>query len=747
MPTLDIQLPVLEHKWIKLYNSEEEQQADILNYTECCYWVIKNPDAGPDNEATYQYSIRTTNNDNEKLGHYYTVETADQWTGLEIIWGYFGWEWNEYTWNEQVLQGGNLFLKIATQTIKTIPDGNRLYHINYFLGSQDNVTSVESFDNSNIISAMNLNGYKPTDTVRNLTLAISDWNNVENARGMFENIQLTIANNTLNLPKATDCSYIFNSVAGTTITFNWNFPLAENLSYAFYNVEGDIAPYDNNQFIQDKVTNIDYCFGADNLKQINVNISQIATATTAKGLFRARIINNNNNNIALPVCEYLDYALKECDLSQVNGINFTSNVLKSAKGLIKNSTINNLTDTFLDSLQYLTNFNLVEDFGEYLMDMNHDSTNNSVTFDISGQTGEHPNVTLVDFCSNANINLKFIGNSKCIYDNFCQGGTLTIDTDSVFTGGQSYNNMFLGTTFNSVNLPINTLENNKEYNNLYNNCVFNAASELNFGDTIVKSADILKGSILAPNFTLTNFEKLSHCDLNFSYNTVQNLFDYTISDNTSDYICSDIEEISDADTASAYIGYKYFSIDSNFNCKKIKPQTINCSPRYIYNESSSTWYSWELINNNIIEDMSDVILNFQAGISYNWQDTKILINSKSLVHPPSFSGSDSFGTIVCNLYAAEDLILLDNFSAHCEFYIYGNQFQYLKIGKNISRVISLYIDSVNIDVNTFTQSVNNVEEITRITLKQSFYNKLDSNTQTRLQDISKVLTLLQDEIK
>ena len=261
MPTLDIQLPVLEHKWIKLYNSEEEQQADILNYTECCYWVIKNPDAGPDNEATYQYSIRTTNNDNEKLGHYYTVETADQWSGLEIIWGYFGWEWNEYTWNEQVLQGGNLFLKIATQNVRTIPDGYRLQHINYLLGSQDSVTSIESFDNSNIISAMNLNGYRPTDTVRNLTLAISDWNNVENARGMFENIQLTVANNVLNLPKAVDCSYIFNSVAGTTITFDWNFPLAENLSYAFYNVNGDIAPYDNNQFIQDYVTNIDYCFG------------------------------------------------------------------------------------------------------------------------------------------------------------------------------------------------------------------------------------------------------------------------------------------------------------------------------------------------------------------------------------------------------------------------------------------------------------------------------------------------------
>ena len=34
-----ITFPTLEHKWIKLYNSSEEQQQDYEagNYTECCY--------------------------------------------------------------------------------------------------------------------------------------------------------------------------------------------------------------------------------------------------------------------------------------------------------------------------------------------------------------------------------------------------------------------------------------------------------------------------------------------------------------------------------------------------------------------------------------------------------------------------------------------------------------------------------------------------------------------------------------
>lgn len=743
MPTLDIQLPVLEHKWIKLYNSEEEQQADILNYTECCYWVIKNPDAGPDNEATYQYSIRTTNNDNEKLGHYYTVETADQWSGLEIIWGYFGWEWNEYTWNEQILQGGNLFLKITTQNVRTIPDGYRLQHINYFLGSQDSVTSIESFDNSNIISAMNLNGYRPTDTVRNLTLAISDWNNVENARGMFENIQLTIANNTLNLPKATDCSYIFNSVAGTTITFNWNFPLAENLSYAFYNVNGDIAPYDNNQFVQDHVTNIDYCFGADNLKRINTNISQIPTATTAKGLFRARIINNSSNNIALPICEYLDYALEECDLSQVGRINFTSNVLKSAKGLIKNSTINNTADTFLNSLQYLTNFNLVEDFSEYLMDMNHDSTNNSITFDISGQTGEHSNVTLVDFCSNANINLKFIGNNKCIYDDFCQGGTLTIDTNSVFTGGQSYNNMFLGTTFNSTNLPVNTFEAGKEYNNLYNECTFNQPVNIDFGTTINRSKDILTDSVFNNSSTFSNFSNLEQAVLDFGFITEQDTFNFTLSNNTTDF---ELEE--------GYSGFKIFRIGKQFNCKQLSTQQIKVIHDFeveVDHLGGVYVTTLDLIDNNYVTDLSNITLTI-AGYngSTNSNHNIMYVTSQSMTNTPVFV-TDRTNTDSPHIYSLhiQNCPKLQELNGENEYFnsrarIDLDQDEMIYFRTTICSAF-VTLTSSKLDIPTLTQSINaNTAVYQSFELLQSTWDQLDEDTQAHFIEHSREISLIQD---
>ena len=156
--SLNIELPVLTHQYIKRYDSSVQQQEDEVNYEECCYYVIKADN--PTDEREYQYSVRTTNNDNEKLGHYYNEETPNVWSGLEIVWGYFGWEWNDFIWNGQTLHGGNLYMKINTTTVKTIPDGNRLQHINNFLGSQDNITKIEAFDNSNIISAETINGYR-----------------------------------------------------------------------------------------------------------------------------------------------------------------------------------------------------------------------------------------------------------------------------------------------------------------------------------------------------------------------------------------------------------------------------------------------------------------------------------------------------------------------------------------------------------------------------------------------------------
>ena len=745
-----ITFPTLEHKWIKLYNSSEEQQQDYEagNYTECCYWIIKDPNANESNELTYQYSVRTTNNDNEKLGHYYSVEEADNWSGLEIIWGYFGWEFIDYEYDGEQLLGGNFFEKITTSEVRSITDGDRLQHINNFLGSQNSITVIDTFDNSNIISAMNLNGYRPTDTNRQLTCHINDWENVKNAQGMFQNMQVTFDNNVLNLPKAIDCSYIFNSVSGNTITFNWSFPLAENLSYAFYNVQGDISPLNNNLFVQNNVTNVDYCFGSDNLSQINVNITELPAVTTAKGIFRGRMINNNNNNnnIQFLLCEYLDYALQECDLSKINNLTFTSNSLISSKGLLKGAIINNPSDTIYNSLQHLTNYNLVSCFDEYLSEINHDESNNKIKFDISNQTGSQDTVTLVDFCSNSNIQLQFVGNDKCSYDNFCTGGTIQMLPDSVLTGGKSYKNCFNGTTITGTLLPINDFDNSVEYENVYEGCTFNGTFDLNLGNNIVNIENVLKDCIIPNNFNFTNLTNNAFVRLNFSYTEVQNIFNYDISDNTSDYGYD-----------SDYIGYKQFYIDQQFNCKGLKTQTINV---YSYNDEYNVdggqpdkmkAKSIYLIDNDFVEDLSNVTINLeQNNNTENYGDgqiMKVYLKSNSMTKTPIINFNtrnkscslsvDSLPNLIefncsnCNSTDSRSNIRLDQ-----------NNLIYFRLGNFRGEV---YLSSEILDIPTLEESIlaNNLGYY-NFTIKRSIYNQITPSTLEILLDRSTQVSIIEN---
>lgn len=743
-----ITFPTLEHKWIKLYNSSEEQQQDYEagNYIECCYWIIKDPTAGESNELTYQYSVRTTNNDNEKLGHYYSVEETDNWSGLEIIWGYFGWEFIDYEYKGEQLLGGNFFEKLTTSEVRTITDGDRLQHINNFLGSQNSITVINTFDNSNIISAMNLNGYRPTDTNRQLTCHIINWNNVENAYGMFQNMQVTFDNNVLNLPKAIDCSYIFNSVSGNTITFNWSFPLAENLSYAFYNVQGDISPLNDNLFVQNSATNVDYCFGADNLSQINVNITELPKVTTAKGIFRGRKVNNNNNNIQFLLCESLDYALQECDLSQIGGLNFTSNNLISAKGLLQGTIINNSSDTIYDSLQHLTNYNLVSCFDEYLSEINHDETNNKVKFDISGQTGSQETVTLVDFCSNSNIQLQFVGNDKCTYDNLCTGSTIQILPDSILTGGKSYKNCFNGTTITGTILPINNFDSSVEYENIYESCTFNGTFDLNFGNNIINIENVLKDCIIPTNFNLTNLINNAFVRLNFSYPEVQDVFNFDISDNTSDY-----------GYGENYIGYKQFYIDPQFNCKKLKTQTINV---YSYNDQYNTANGQPdrmaskdvyLIDNDVVEDLSNITINLEQYNSTelygDGQLMRVYLKSNSMTKTPIIS----FNTRnkQCNLQVDSLPNLIEFNCSNCNSVDYRtkitidqNNLIYFRLGNYRGEV---YLTSEILDVPTLEQSIlANILGYYNFSVKRSIYNQISPSTLEVLLDRATQVSIIEN---
>ena len=143
---LDIELPILEHKYIKLYDTQDEYEADKVNYEEVCYSIVKSAEATDDNYSEYQYSIRTTNNDNEVMGKYWDMETLDIYAGLEIIWGYFGWNITTITLLDEKLEGGNFYdTNKKMSIVKSIPDGDRLQHIDYFLYYMNSNTNFKGY--------------------------------------------------------------------------------------------------------------------------------------------------------------------------------------------------------------------------------------------------------------------------------------------------------------------------------------------------------------------------------------------------------------------------------------------------------------------------------------------------------------------------------------------------------------------------------------------------------------------------
>lgn len=150
---LNINLPVLQHQYIRLYNTEEEYNTDNTRPQEICYSDIKDNNVTEDDAKEYQYSIRTTNNDNLIKGKYYDTDDIRLDAGLEIVWGYFGWRWTDFELNGEILKGGNFVQSRAMNTVKYIVDSNRLQHINDFLKYVPNVKKIEEFDISTIKSA------------------------------------------------------------------------------------------------------------------------------------------------------------------------------------------------------------------------------------------------------------------------------------------------------------------------------------------------------------------------------------------------------------------------------------------------------------------------------------------------------------------------------------------------------------------------------------------------------------------
>lgn len=259
-----------KHKYLCVYNTQGDYDTDKDNFEEANYSLIS-PVSSTD--SVYYPSERETNNDNKYVMKYNSNDNLVTVAFIESIWGYFGWEWNDYVLNDVTYKGGNLFKSHDTENVRTVPDGKRLQHINDFLNSQDKINNVELFDVSNILYAnraflrlssqnvCTLSGGTSTQNVhffKDLKLAISDWPALINADYMFANNNLSDIS--LSFPKLVSCKGMFMGGAMyNNVTIK--APLAESLERIFCFASFDKAEVNLNDYFVGEfpnVTNISY---------------------------------------------------------------------------------------------------------------------------------------------------------------------------------------------------------------------------------------------------------------------------------------------------------------------------------------------------------------------------------------------------------------------------------------------------------------------------------------------------------
>ena len=803
---LNVALPELKHKWIKIYDTEEqrlnEEENWQDNYEECCVSVDRNSLAGDNNKEEYQYSVRTTNNDNEKKGTYYNIEIPHYWAGLEIIWGYFGWEYIDYEYNGQKLKGGNLFKKIECTTVKTIPDGLKLQHINNFLGSQNKVTEIEYFDNTNIVSAENLIGYNSEDTFNRIILINNkDWPNVINAKGMFQNAIFALPSGnyySFNLPKAIDCSYLryYKNQSGNITQELIIAPNAENLDYAYYNnlVKNKDTVYDYS-----KCKTAKYMFASNSIDNSyivflyidNIILDNVIDATGfVSGTSGLGLTYTSDNKEFLSNVEIIDYFYANIKNLQCRPIRFVSTKIKSAKGLFKNTTFAYGPDLHLADLINFTNLETFDgafygySYGEGYTDSHH------FIIDISASTKK---VTVKDCFSNITkvkgvtrnypMYFSFKGTNQVDYTDFMRNsdgviffsGTLNAETNIEI--GSCFIRAFYGSTltrtfletWHYAELPIKNLYANINYFDCFNNCKILSSMPLACQGIPKSTYNIFKNASFAYKDNI-EYSKFPNVNLNFNVGIInsdgnetgigtQELFDCQISDNTTDF-----------GFGEDYIGYKDFTIEEQFNYKEIKAQTINiCLFRKIIAYGvDTTNHNNYIINNNTFINENNIIFNLKSCPPNDVEDWQIPEDKQNEDNPhynyehfyiksTSMKNLTLRGNI--NLYREQTVY---NFIVECSGLV-NFDLQWDKNGSWRDRVTinndilegfllrhyngTMYIYSTKINIDNLKQSIDwwieDNNRLNDLSIKQSVYNQLDSDYQSKLISRCSTLNLIQ----
>lgn len=430
---LNIQIPELEHKYISLYDTQEQYEADKENYEEVHYSIVKSSQATDSNYSQFQYSTRTTNNDNEVMAKYWNFETPNLWAGLKIIWGYFGWQETTIELLGETLTGGNFYNAGKNMTtVLSIPDGDTLQHIDNFTYNMrddsgrdtiSSITRIESFDTSNIKSALQF--IYPSDD-NNCILEQTEWDSLLRAE-MYGVAPI----NDLH----------FNNIK---LLFLWT---TNGKNYYAPNVLYE---------------SIKFCINEPPQSPLNLSPN---TSNTNKSLYTGFQVMLN----ALNPNTIINVTIPKSDQIKYYASTFNTDTLEVAKREF------DLTSAYYTTIVfYLLNEDMSTNIDAYnITDLNEYEDGFSTSVRLNYSTETHPNTVT--------FNLKDYNNK--IYYLLLQGGHLSnLPISSLKSGDKCYKMYNSVNFYGDVSFNLNTGDfvesNTKFFNLIFQNCTFHSNFEL-----------------------------------------------------------------------------------------------------------------------------------------------------------------------------------------------------------------------------------------------------------------------------
>lgn len=223
---MNIELPILKSTYFGIYNTEEEYNQDLENrkeeLNEAFFGVIINNDtSAPDK---YQYSTRTTNNDNEILGSYNNNDSLVQASFYPTVFGVLGWMNTVVEYEEKQLEGGYFTNYVTTYEIPYAIDTWKLKNIDYFLYYLPEVNKIAEIDLSNVVTANYAFG---KSTLREIYIdgieKLTNFSNLKQAQYFLCYWHATEINNyniIYNMPNLTDAYRFYYNFNCNTNKFN-----------------------------------------------------------------------------------------------------------------------------------------------------------------------------------------------------------------------------------------------------------------------------------------------------------------------------------------------------------------------------------------------------------------------------------------------------------------------------------------------------------------------------------------------